>query len=66
MGWASGSQLAESIFAELIDFIPEGARERVAKVILKAFEAEDADDWDASSDLIQYAHPDWLDEEEEE
>lgn len=43
MGWASGSELAENIWDEVRNFIPENKRERVAKKIWAFFEDFDCD-----------------------
>lgn len=51
MGWASGSQLAEGLYADIRKYIPRGQRKNVAEKILDHFEHHDADDWDYGSKL---------------
>lgn len=46
MGWASGSYLAERIWATVQPLIPETEQQKVAKKIYDEFSQEDADDWD--------------------
>jgi hypothetical protein len=51
MGWASGSQLAEDLYADIRKHIPKAKRAKVAEKIIAAFENYDADDWDEGSTL---------------
>ena len=46
MGWASGSYLAEEIWKEIKDILPNDKKEQLAVKIYDAFCDADADDWE--------------------
>ena len=45
MGWVSGSYLAEEIWKEIKDILPNDKKEQLAVKIYNAFCDADADDW---------------------
>lgn len=51
MGWAAGSELGQSIWDEIREYIPEDKRKEVATFIYDAVCDLDADDWDGGSQL---------------
>lgn len=55
MGWATGSYLAEDIWAKFKKEIPKEKRKAYAKWLYDLFCGEDADDWDCGSDLLKDA-----------
>jgi hypothetical protein len=63
MGWASGSYLAQDIYDNIRDLIPEENRMKVADTIYSQFSDEDADDWDSESDLLKDAKISFEDED---
>jgi len=63
MGWASGSYLAQDIYDNIRDLIPEENRMKVADTIYSQFSDEDADDWDSESDLLKDAKIKFEDED---
>jgi hypothetical protein len=52
MGWASGSELANSIWKKIRPLIEESKRKFVAKQIFDKFCDEDADDWSDNDQII--------------
>jgi hypothetical protein len=46
MGWCSGSQLAEDIWSEISEELPDDQILRLAKIVYDKFCDHDADDWD--------------------
>ena len=46
MGWASGSYLAEKIWEDIKDILPNDKKDELAVKIYNAFCDADADDWD--------------------
>lgn len=68
MGWASGSYLAEEIWTEVRDFIPEDKCQKVARYIHDKFCDHDADDWDGNSQLEIDAgvNQDWNPDEQDD
>lgn len=46
MGWASGSYLAETIWDEIKDILPDAKKDELAVKIYNAFCEADADDWE--------------------
>jgi len=51
MGWAAGSELGQSIWDKVREYIPEDERTDVAQFIYDAVCDLDADDWDGGSQL---------------
>lgn len=43
MGWSSGADLADKLWNDIVDFIPEHNRVSVAKAFVKSFEDYDCD-----------------------
>lgn len=65
MGWASGSGLAESIWLDIRDYIPDAKKKEVAKQIIDYFQDHDADDWDQEDQIvIDAGYPIWEDEDD--
>ena len=58
MGWASGSQLAEDVWAAVRNSIPAGARQPIAKKIVDLFEDYDCDTMPEAMQL--YADAGWV------
>lgn len=54
MGWATGSCLAEQIWNDIKDILPEDKKDRIAIKIFNAFEEYDADDWSSDKDGLFY------------
>ena len=52
MGWASGSDLAESVWKAVRIFVPVKERKTVAVSIVRAFEDHDCDTLDEAATLI--------------
>jgi hypothetical protein len=52
MGWASGSDLAESVWKAVRIFVPVKERKTVAVSIVRAFEDHDCDTLDEAETLI--------------
>lgn len=55
MGWASGSELAESIWRNIRTFIPKADRKSVARIIIRSFENADCDTMDEAITLLKDA-----------
>lgn len=55
MGWASGSELAERVWGEVREFIPDDKRKNVANEIIDAFEDMDCDTIDECEQLVKDA-----------
>ncbi len=55
MGWSSGSELADEVWALVEKYIPSKNKSAVAKKIVSAFEDHDADDWDREGPLMMDA-----------
>jgi hypothetical protein len=55
MGWASGSYLAQDLWDEIREAIPEKKRKPIARKILSMFMNQDADDWDNKHNLFRDA-----------
>lgn len=51
MGWSAGSELAQSIWDKIREYIPEENRKEIATFIYDAVCDLDADDWDGESQL---------------
>lgn len=45
MGWATGCEIAEDIWRNLKEIIPESDYKRASKIIYEIFDERDADDW---------------------
>lgn len=66
MGWASGSYLAQDLYATIRKHIPKDKREKVANAFIDAFEQHDADDWEQGDKLWEDSgRPTWEDELED-
>lgn len=50
MGWASGSRIAEELWAKLQPYFKDDKEKQISKIIVELFEREDADDWDYFDD----------------
>ena len=55
MGWASGSELAEDVWALMSPFIPPSKRKQLAIELIDLFEEHDCDTMDECEDLIKAA-----------
>lgn len=55
MGWASGSEIAESVWLEVVDYIPADKRRGVAKRLVNVFEAYDCDTMSEAEELWKAA-----------
>jgi len=62
MGWASGSELAESVWELFRKYVPEEERPRIAKQLIEAFRDHDWDTVDEAETLATDAR--WYNEEE--
>lgn len=62
MGWASGSELAESVWLLIREYVPEEKRPRVAKQLIEAFRDHDWDTVDEAETLAADAW--WFNEAE--
>jgi len=64
MGWASGSELAESVWSLVRDHIPQRRRKEVALDLIDLFENMDCDTIEECEELCRDAErPTWRDEE---
>lgn len=43
MGWNSGGDIADELWAAIARYIPPGGREKAARAIVEIFEAHDSD-----------------------
>lgn len=67
MGWASGSEVGDSIWYGIRDLIPPENRKEAARVIIDALEGNDCDTIYECEQLVkdaQLGHVYWPDEEE--
>ena len=55
MGWASGSAIAEAVWATVSPFIPVKHHEKVAKELVELFENEDCDTMYEAEELMDAA-----------
>lgn len=55
MGWASGSELAEGIWDDIKDVIPEKKKKKVARKIIERFQDNDCDTMDECEELQEAA-----------
>jgi hypothetical protein len=55
MGWASGSEIAESIWDAVKKSIPKKDQKKVAKKIIEIFENNDCDTIEEAEELYQAA-----------
>ncbi len=51
MGWCNGSFLAERLWDEMREFVPDKRKKEMAKIIYEMFCDEDADCWEGTSQL---------------
>ena len=58
MGWASGSRIAEELWAALRPLTSEGSYGKVSEIIFEKFCEYDADDWELeiSKDCLYYMY----------
>jgi hypothetical protein len=56
MGWAGGSELAETVWEIVKNHIPKDSKKRVAKRIVAAFEHHDCDTICEVEELCKLAH----------
>jgi hypothetical protein len=47
MGWGSGGQLAEEMWEDIKEYIPQENKEKVAEIIYDHFNGYDADNWES-------------------
>jgi len=66
MGWAGGSELAESVWKLVRKHIPKKDREKIAGKIVDLFESEDCDTMHECTQLMEDAGIDLGDDEDDE
>lgn len=69
MGWASGSEVGDTIWNGIRGFIPEGNREEAAKIVIDALEDQDCDTIYECEQLVKDAKLEseyWPEEEDDE
>lgn len=55
MGWSSGSELAETLWNEVREYVPKNKRKEVANAFVDAFESYDCDTIDECEVLMDDA-----------
>ena len=55
MGWCSGSEIAQDVWALVRKFIPDKKREKIARKLIDIFEDRDADTMDEAVQLCKDA-----------
>lgn len=69
MGWASGSEVGDTIWDGIRGFIPAGNREEAARIVIDALESQDCDTIYECEQLVIDAGLEaeyWPDEDEDE
>jgi len=66
MGWASGSELADEVWALFREHVPEASRKNVAKQLVDLFEGHDCDTMQECERLMKDAGREGYGEDESE
>lgn len=56
MGWNTGSEVADQLWKEIRDLLPEEVRNTIAIKIYSIFSNRDADDWEFEEDSLEYIY----------
>lgn len=59
MGWCSGSFIADELWNEIREYLPEEKRKELANKIYELFCNQDADCWEDDMNIIKDAEIKW-------